>query len=80
MKIYHLVDEITEKNQSIVSIIEQISNYKKWKFFKVVSHKKDKTRNKNLKKIFFLKNFIKDYLLYFSSLTLSVFNGIICCD
>ena len=68
MKIYHLVDEITEKNQSIVSIIEQISKYKKWKFFKVVSHKRDETKNKNLKKVFFLKNFIKDYILYFSSL------------
>ncbi len=68
MKIYHLVDEITEKNQSIVSIIEQISNYQKWKFFKVVSHKKDNAKNKSLKNVFYLKNFLKDYLVYFSTL------------
>ena len=68
MKIYHLVDEITDKNQSIVSIIKQISKYKVWKFFKVVSQKRSDTNNKNLTKVLYLNNFIKDYLIYFSSL------------
>ena len=39
MKIYHLVDEITEKNQSIVSIIKQISNYNFWDFLKLFRKK-----------------------------------------
>ena len=68
MKIYHLVDEITEKNQSIVSIIKQISNYKIWNFFKVVSQKQSDTKNKNLSNVIYLKNFLKDYLIYFSTL------------
>ena len=68
MKVYHLVDEITDKNQSIVSIIKQISKYKVWKFFKVVSQKRSDTNNKNLNKVIYLNNFIKDYLVYFSSL------------
>ena len=68
MKIYHLVDEITDKNQSIVSIIKQISKYKVWKFFKVVSQKRSDTNNKNLTKVLYLNNFIKDYLVHFSSL------------
>ena len=68
MKIYHLVDEITEKNQSIVSIIKQISNYKIWNFFKVVSQKQSDTKNKNLNNVIYLKNFLKDYLIYFSTL------------
>ena len=68
MKIYHLVDEITDKNQSIVSIIKQISKYNLWKFFKVVSQKRSDTNNKNLSKVLYLNNFIKDYLVYFSSL------------
>src|SRR6056300_467170 len=68
MKIYHLVDEITDKNQSIVSIIKQISKYNVWKFFKVVSQKRSDTNYKNLSKVLYLNNFIKDYLVYFSSL------------
>ena len=68
MKVYHLVDEITDKNQSIVSIIKQISKYNVWKFFKVVSQKRSDTNNKNLSKVLYLNNFIKDYLVYFSSL------------
>ena len=68
MNIYHLVDEITEKNQSIVSIIKQISNYKIWNFFKVVSQKRNDTQNKNLSKVIYLNNFIKDYVIYFSNL------------
>ena len=68
MKIYHLVDEITDKNQSIVSIIKQISKYKVWKFFKVVSQKRSDTNDKNLTKVLYLNNFIKDYSIYFSSL------------
>ena len=68
MKVYHLVDEITDKNQSIVSIIKQISKYKVWKFFKVISQKRSDTNNKNLNRVLYLKNFIKDYLIYFSSL------------
>ena len=68
MKVYHLVDEITDKNQSIVSIIKQISKYKVWKFFKVVSQKRSDTNNKNLSKVLYLNNFVKDYLVYFSSL------------
>ena len=68
MKIYHLVDEITDKNQSIVSIIKQISKYKIWNFFKVVSQKRSDTNNKNLRKVLYLNNFTKDYLVYFSSL------------
>ena len=54
MKIYHLVDEITDKNQSIVSIIKQISKYKVWNFFKVVSQKRSDTNNKNLSDNFIL--------------------------
>ena len=68
MNIYHLVDEITEKNQSIVSIIKQISNYKFWNYFKVVSQKRSDTNNKNLSNVLYLKNFISDYLVYFSTL------------
>tara|TARA_B100001175_G_C19511816_1_gene644399 strand:+ start:2240 stop:4489 length:2250 start_codon:yes stop_codon:yes gene_type:complete len=68
MKIYHLVDEITEKNQSIVSIIKQISNYKIWDFFRVVSKKQSDTKNKNLANVIYLKNFLKDYIIYFSTL------------
>ena len=76
MKIYHLVDEITEKNQSIVSIIKQISNYKIWNFFKVISQKqkttnfekKNEIKNQNLHNVVYLRNFIKDYLIYFSTL------------
>ena len=76
MKIYHLVDEITEKNQSIVSIIKQISNYKIWNFFKVISQKQNdtiiqkqrNTKNQNLHNVVYLRSFIKDYLVYFSTL------------
>ncbi len=74
MKIYHLVDEITEKNQSIVSIIKQISNYNFWDFFKVISQKRSDTNNKNLSNVLYLKNFIKDYLIYFSSLRKTIKN------
>ena len=74
MKIYHLVDEITEKNQSIVSIIKQISNYNIWDFFKVISQKRSDTNNKNLNNVLYLKNFIKDYIIYFSSLRKTIKN------
>ena len=76
MKIYHLVDEITEKNQSIVSIIKQISNYKIWNFFKVVSQKQSDTKNKNLNNVIYLKNFLKDYLIYFSTLRKIIKNSL----
>lgn len=74
MKIYHLVDEITEKNQSIVSIIKQISNYRVWDFFKVVSQKRSDTNNKNLNNVLYLKNFVRDYLIYFSNLRKTIKN------
>ena len=56
MKVYHLVDEITDKNQSIVSIIKQISKYNAWKFFRVVSQKRSDTNYKNLSKVLYLNN------------------------
>lgn len=64
MKIFHILDEITTKNISIVSVAYRHSNQINSKSSKILSSKIDK---KYFKSSIFIKTKIKFFFLYFSS-------------
>ena len=73
MNLVHLVDEISDKNQSILSIIKLYSKFTTKKSTVITASKKK--RGEEFNKVFFLKNFIYDFLKYFSNFRNIIINS-----